>query len=205
MLKTIRAVSVAIIAAVVAALLTAYFTYQQWNMDQNLSREKQDYDVINSTSLEIGGALSTVMTLQTNLYFTAADAATANSKKPPNVGAVAGYQTNSQQIYGDYIKAWNPLKEQISILIWKTQLNVDRIGNASNNLTQHNDLLDQLFGSKFNCETTLPDNSTTGQPTNIADRNGKKFPIYWNRASDNVATFYFCLLKVHQGMESVRD
>jgi hypothetical protein len=192
----------AAIGLLFAASLAAFFTYLQWTTEEKVSREKQDYDRINTAATEVAGALSAVKTLQTNLFFTERDA--ENDKD--DVNTLAFDHKNAQDVNAEYAKAWTSLKNQISLLLWKTDADIDRVANFSNN-SSNPDLLDQLKNTDFSCETTLPPDSLSQQNSQTPLKIGGKvssLKIDWTRASDNVATFYYCLLQVHNQMESIR-
>lgn len=198
MSKIVRAILVAVVAAVAAALLTAYFTFQQWSMEQSLSREQEDYETLNSAATEIAGQLSTVMTLQENLFFMFLSG--FENKGSPRVLGLR--HADAQTLYKAYTTAWNPLKEQYSLIISKASYKIDRFsvadneaehGAADDKAKHGNELYRGLKAAKFDCKTTLPGDQLPN------------FPIGWNRTSDNVATIYYCLLEVHNGMLTVRD
>jgi hypothetical protein len=193
----------AAIGVLFAASLAAFFTYLQWTTEEKVSREKQDYDRINTAATEVAGALSAVMTLQINLFFTERDA----EKVKSDVNMLAFDQKNAQDINAEYAKAWTSLKNQILLLLWKTDLDIDRIANLSND-SSNPDLLNQLENTDFSCETTLPPDSLSQQNSQTPLKIGGKvsnLKIDWTRASDNVATFYYCMLHVHDQMELIME
>jgi len=199
MAKWLSKLALTSLGAILAAIVAAYFTYKQWSAEQNIAREKQDYERINSTSLDIGNLLSSVMTLQTNLFFTALDASDRASKNK-NDPAILSDQKNAQAFLNEYQNIWNPLKEQITLTIWKAYLQIDRV--AANSEQQVPEIISELNPTSNQlssapptfCQATLPGDPLTAQ-----------LKLDWNNVSDNIAAIYHCLFEVHGKMAPVRD
>lgn len=197
---------IGIVSAAFAALVTTYFQYKRWDVEQRLAKSQAEFQSASQTFASVSANIARAQALQEILFFIYRD---ASANPPPDKAAFL--TARARETYPLYEAARVELRQKIDTYLFDTRQHLDwasdiqvpgviALGGVDPDPLSSGEL---KSASDFSCleERSMPQS----MDHKMFERSSyKTFQIDWNSSTHHLIIFVHCFRAIHDQMEPAR-